>query len=140
MTLTINLTFPLEKSERELLLKLLSEEKSEEKALPKEKKTQIGVREDAFGTQKVRFPKVHGRGKETVLAIIKYLEGSATREEISGETNMSDTTIKGYLWELQRDGFLAKSGERPPRYFFKNEGDPALKDMLKNFKGKATNR
>lgn len=141
MALTINFSYPLSETERKALLRLLDEKKEvEEKKEITVQKKQIGVREDAFGDKKTKFPKIHGKTRETILAIIRHLEGHATKQEILDQSNMSEASLQYYLWKLQKDGILMKSIEKPTRYFFKDEGDPTIGELLKNFDNKVRNR
>lgn len=87
-------------------------------------------------TSKVLFPKIHGKGKETVFAIIERFE-PVTRAEMYTKTDISEASINNYIFQLKTEKIIDTTTEKPVKYFIKAHGNPNMKEMLT--KGKVVN-
>jgi hypothetical protein len=79
-------------------------------------------------TQK-SWPKIPGKGLETVQQIVEHL-GLATKAEVAARTDMSKMTVENYMSTLTRKKVLDKTSEFPPKYFIRANGNPNIDSML----------
>lgn len=85
--------------------------------------------------EKVKFPKIHGKARETVLQMLYYYNGGTINELIK-HTDIKRSSLSNILSTLVKEGLAETSSTWPKVYYIKGE-NAELKEVLKNVpKGK----